>query len=211
MDILNKNYTLVLNSVWQIIGYTSIKKAIVSMYSTQDGENMAAQALDIDYELNEKGFIDFEKPIKMVPTGIPEWNELSLRDFDIPIHTSKKIVRAPIILLTKNFSKTILRKLRPTKKNLFEMYKGKCIWTGKTLSLSEATLEHLTPKSHGGNESWANLALAQKKINNERGNIPLKDWKYKPHYSLKEPKSVPISTYINNAVRPEWLFFIKNK
>lgn len=181
------------------------------MYSTQDGENMAAQALDLDYELNEDGFIDFEKPSQMVPVSIPEWNDLPLRDFDIPIHTSKKIVRAPIVLVTKNFSKTILRKLRPTKKNLFEMYGGKCIWTGKILSLADASLEHMVPKSHGGGNGWDNLALSKKKINNERGNTPVKDWKHKPQYSLKEPKAMPISSYINVATRPEWVFFLKNK
>ena len=61
MDFLNKNYTLVLNSGWVIIGYTSIRKAVVAMYSTRDGENMAAQALDLEFGLDENGHYILKK------------------------------------------------------------------------------------------------------------------------------------------------------
>jgi hypothetical protein len=211
MDILHKNYTLVLNSIWQPIGFTSLKKAIVAMYSSQDGENMAAKALDLEYPLNEDGFVDFSNPIKFIPVGIPEWNDLPVRDFDIPIHTVRKIIRAPIILITNNFSKMTFRHLRPTKRNLYNFYKGKSIWTGKTLSLNEMTVEHLTPKSLGGDDSWHNLAPAEKSINNERGNTPLEKFKYKPKYKLGEPKPTPSSVLINRANRPEWEYFLLNK
>lgn len=204
---LNKEIVLVLNAIWQPIGYTSIKKAITSMCSTTDGENMAVQALDLEYDLKD-GTIDFASPIKMIPVGINEWISLPVRDFDIPIHTSKSVVRAPIVIIAKNFSKMVMKQLHPTKKNLYHMYGGKCIWTGEKMSFNEATLEHMTPKSHGGGESWKNLALAKKSVNNERGNVPVSEWKYKAQYKLVEPKLRPIAAEIKEAIRPEWKYFL---
>lgn len=210
-DILNKNLVLVLNSGWQAIGVTSIKKALVAMFSTSDGENMAAQALDLEYSLNKEGFVDFSAPEKTVETKIEDWLSLPIRDFDIPVHTAKRIVRAPIILITKNFSKMPYRSLRATKRNVYNHYGGRCIWTGKILSFNEMTLEHMIPKSHGGNESWQNLAPAQKDINNKRGNTPLKDFHLKPQFKLSEPKKTAVGALIVEAKRPEWEYFMMNK
>lgn len=212
-DILNKHLVLVLNSVWQPIGYISIKKAIIAMFSTNDGQNMAAKALNLEYPLDENGFINFKEPLldRVYPVGIPEWNDLPIRDFDIPIHTSKRIIRAPIVIIANNYSKVPMKRLKPTKRNIYDFYKGKCIWTGRTLSLNEATLEHMNPRSNGGQNTWQNLGLSGKKENNERGNIPIKDWKYKQQYPLKEPKSIPISALITKPARPEWEYFLIKK
>ncbi len=208
MSELSKNYTLVLNSVWQVIGYTSIKQAVVSMYSSRDGENMAAQALDLEFALDENGFVDFSNPTKMVPVGIPEWNDLSIRDYDLPIRTAHKTVRSPIVLITKNYSKMNFKKLRPSRKNLYDIYKGKCYWTGRTLSYNESSIEHIICVSAKGDSTWKNLAIAERKLNSERGNTPVEKWKHKPQYELKEPKSIPVSSLISKAVRPEWTPFL---
>jgi 5-methylcytosine-specific restriction endonuclease McrA len=205
-SIITKNLVLVLHSVmWQPIGFISIKKAIKAMCSDDVD---AAQALDLDYELNDEGYIDFMKPIKYVPLGVEEWFKLPIRDFDIPIHSTKSVYRAPIVILTHHCKKMPSKQLKPTRRNLWEFYGRKCYWTGKELSYSECTKEHIDPKSRGGGDSWANLAPASKKINNERGNIPVDKWKYKPQYKLKEPPKMPVSTFIRHAARPEWQYFI---
>lgn len=208
MSDLKKNYVLVLNSVWAIIGYTSIQKAIISMYSTNNGENMAAMALDLDFGLDENGFVDFTNCTKMIPVGIPEWNSLGLRDFDIPIRTSHSVVRAPIVLITKNYAKMNYRRLRPTKRNLYDFYNKKCIWTGRELSLGEASIEHIQCRSAKGDSTWQNLAISDKKLNSERGNLPLEKWKHKMQYQLKEPKAMPVCALINKPIRPEWTPFL---
>jgi hypothetical protein len=91
------------------------------------------------------------------------------------------------------------------------MYGGKCIWSNRKLSLNEASIEHMTPKSHKGKNTWGNLAIADKKLNSERGNIPVTQWKYKPQYRLKEPKKIPACALIQESVRPEWEYFLIHK
>ena len=210
MDVLKQPITLVLNSSWIVIGYTSIRKAIKAMYPKNESD-IPATALDLEYDLNEDGFVDFLKPIKMAPTTAENWVNLPVRDFDVPIHTPKKIVRAPIVIISNSCSKPIFKKLKPTRRNLWEFYGHKCIWTGKVISFNECTKEHITCKSSGGKETWQNLAPASKHLNHERQDTPLDKWKYKMQYPLIEPKSTPVSALITKAVRPEWQSFIMSK
>lgn len=71
-------------------------------------------------------------------------------------------------------------------KNIFRRTHGRCSYCGihmlppkddKTLPKSEVdkhfTLDHLLPKSKGGNDSEANLLGVCKGCNNKRGNAPL--------------------------------------
>lgn len=205
-NIINKQCVLVLRyQDWQPIGYISIKKALKSMFSDDVD---AAEALDLIYPIDSEGHVDFKAQPIAIPTKVDKWLELPVRDFDIPIHSTKSVYRAPIVILTHNCKKPPTRQLKPTRKNLWEFYGKKCYWTGKTLSYSECTKEHIIPKSKKGEDTWQNLAPASKKINHERGSIAVKDWKYKPQYSIKEPPKMPVSTFIRTAIRPEWQAFL---
>lgn len=207
---LRKPWTLVLNALYQPVGVVTIAKGLVTMCSSIDGETMAAQALDLDYELDADGAINWLKPSKFILTDWDDWIKLPVREFDIPIMTPRGAVRAPVVLYARNYKKIHMRKLKCTKKNLHRFYGGKSIWTGKQLSLNESSLEHMTPKSHGGLSCWTNLGISEKKINNERGNIPLSQWKYKPQYKLSEPRPMPASVIISSSSFPreEWRYFL---
>ena len=47
---------------------------------------------------------------------------------------------------------------------------------GERLTKKNVSLEHLKPKSQGGETKWHNLVLASNKINNERGDKPLSEY-----------------------------------
>lgn len=47
---------------------------------------------------------------------------------------------------------------------------------GERLTKKNVSLEHLKPKSQGGETKWHNLVLADNKINNERGDKPLSEY-----------------------------------
>jgi hypothetical protein len=54
-----------------------------------------------------------------------------------------------------------------------------CCWCGVLLTLEEATREHIVPQALGGNQTFANMAVAHEECNNERGN----DLNREPHPS----------------------------
>ena len=207
IDILNKQFTLVLNALFMPMGTLTIKKSLVTLCSSENGMDMAAQPIQIEYELNEDGSPNFFKPTFLQPITWEEHVLLPLRDFDIPIRSPRMTIRAPLVIISKS-KKIILKKLRPTIQNLYNLYGGRCVWTNKILSKNSASKEHLKCKSDGGDDSFSNVVLSDRKLNSERGNTPVEKWKYQMKYSPKNPRPIPFGITIKNIPREEWKYFL---
>jgi len=58
---------------------------------------------------------------------------------------------------------------KPNRKNIFERDKGQCRYCDKGLSYDSSTVDHVTPKSRGGRNSWNNLVLSCAPCNYKKG------------------------------------------
>lgn len=56
-----------------------------------------------------------------------------------------------------------------TKKNVWLRDDGRCQYCERTINLSDATVDHVVPKSRGGQNAWENVALACSKCNQKKG------------------------------------------
>lgn len=192
------------------MGCLSLKKALIALFSSENGLDMAAQYLRVEYDNDENGNPNFMSPNLIQPIDLNEFLNLPCRDFDIPVSTTQKNVRAPVLILSRS-KKIVMKKLRPSIENLYHLYGGKCVWTGKVLSKNAASKEHLVPQSIKKDDSFKNVVLADKRLNSERGNTLLKDWKYKMQYQPKEPLPMPWAATIKHIPREEWKYFLFNK
>jgi 5-methylcytosine-specific restriction endonuclease McrA len=73
-------------------------------------------------------------------------------------------------------------------------------------------MEHIVPRSKGAVTEWRNVVLADKRINNIRGNRTLEEaglsLKIQPHV----PSAQPFHETVRDSLKfPEWGFFVKNK
>lgn len=207
-DIVYRNVVLVLNSVWQPIGYTSVKKAFVAMCSTQDGENYAAKGIDIDFPQNSDGTYNFESPNLLNPLNWESWLNCSIRDFDLTIQTAKRKIRVPTVIISTNYHKMPMKQLRPTKKGIYDRDEGKCVYSGKKLSRNEASIDHVLPKSRGGKDVWTNLVLADRKINFEKGAKTNEEAGLKLLKQPKAPLPIPASHLIHDIKHFTWRYFL---
>ena len=208
-DVLNKYYVLVVNAIYMPLGVISVRKALNNLFSSEDGKNMAAVAFDLDYANNGDG-LDWMQPILFRTVEIDEWITLPLRGWDVPIHTPRQIIRAPIVIMARNHDKPPkMRELSPNLRNVYAHYKGVDYWTGKKLSLKQASLEHVTPKFHKGGNSWDNLAITDKKLNSKRGH-DMDKWPHKGKYPLSKPLPRSPISLITEIARPEWQYFLFN-
>ena len=62
------------------------------------------------------------------------------------------------------------KRVRLTKRTLHARDEGLCQYCSKSLQLSEATLDHVQPRSRGGKAQWTNVALACRPCNAKKGN-----------------------------------------
>lgn len=189
MGILQQQ-VLVLNRSWQAINVRTVQEAI-SMMAADAATGM-----------------DFSSDGNFIPVKWTEWLELPMRETDDFIRTPNKVIRVPRVIIAVKFNKVPLRRPRLCMKNLIERDGNKCAYTQKTLRPSERSMEHVLPRSKGGDTVWTNVVLAHKDVNNLRGNKTLKDAGLRLNVIPKEPKSLPFYKTVKPSF-PEWECFIK--
>jgi 5-methylcytosine-specific restriction endonuclease McrA len=87
---------------------------------------------------------------------------------------------------------------------------GRCAYTERLLIPEECSMEHVVPRSKGGTTEWKNVVLADKRINNLRGNRSLNE----AGLTLKIQPTVPTAKPFHESIRhqlkfPEWEFFVR--
>lgn len=56
---------------------------------------------------------------------------------------------------------------------LFLKYKGRCMWCHEKLTITNFTVEHITPRIEGGTDDFDNLGIAHLECNNNRQNVAI--------------------------------------
>ena len=79
-----------------------------------------------------------------------------------------------------------IERVRAIKYNLFQGKRhAPCMWCGTLLDFDAATIEHLTPKSHGGDYSVENAGVACQTCNQKRGVSTIEEFKASQWLQLK--------------------------
>lgn len=177
---LEKKCVLYLNAQWLPINMVSIKDAIIAM--TGGIKTRPAKGFNIEYERGENGDVlhkdnGLRKIEWYYPVGWDEWLTLPIReDVDQVIHSQHIKIRVPTVIITEDFAKMPTFTPRPTKTELYNRQKGKCFFTNQDISMREASIEHLTPRSKGGKDAWENLVITEKHENWKKGDLTLQEY-----------------------------------
>lgn len=184
MNVLQLD-VLKLNRLWQVIGTTSVEEAI----------KMAA--IDVATFM----FIDGDT---IMPVMWDEWLKLPVVEADGFIRTQHLQIRRPTVMVCLNFDKVPRRRPKLTLQNIARRDGGRCQYTGKVLSRSQYSLDHVLPRSRGGKDSPDNLVLADKEVNNRKGN------KTPREAGLPDPVIRPFGYSSVTASHPHHELFLKH-
>lgn len=166
-------------------------------------------ALDITYKTNDDGTPDFENIEfwSAVPT-LDEWMELPVRSFDQSIGTTRGRIRIPSVVVCTEYKGVRNAQVKfPTKRNIFERDDNTCVYTGKKLSEKELSVDHVVPKSKGGDSSWENLVTCDRLLNSLKGDLTLKEARLKLRYKPFRPAG---NIFKFKVYRDEWFSFVAN-
>lgn len=204
--IENKLLVLKLNKNWKVIGQSIVSDALVDLAA---GINSCA--LDIDYGLDEKGEVDFRQPTVTRPVNWAEWITLPIRSWDFSIRTAKLEIRVPTILVAKKYDRIPMMRFgkNPSAEQIRIRDGYRCQYTGRKLTKEEASIDHVFPKSRGGDNSWQNLVTAWKKINTMKGNMTNAEAGLKLRRKPVVPKPIPRSALIREIRHPDWSLFLE--
>lgn len=105
-----------------------------------------------------------EKAITLVYLG----KAVSVKDSEQLIRSPSTTMRIPqaIRLLVKAVVHKYYEVVRPTRQAVFKRDKHLCQYCG---SRADLTIDHVHPRSRGGEDTWENLVAACQKCNNRKG------------------------------------------
>lgn len=210
MGIENKLICLVLNSAWQPITHKTVKEAINNLCVCDENGKFKTFAIDVQYEMRD-GEYDFSAPSAMNPITWDEWIKLPIRDFDFTISSPRMTIRVPTVIVESRYGKMPIKRPKLTKSNIWKRDNGVCQYTGRKLSKNDGNIDHVIPKCRGGKESWDNLVLCDKHLNEKKGHQIAKEVGLSLIKNPKEPLGLPASFYINEAKHADWSHFLLKK
>lgn len=195
---------LVLNAHWIPVNICSVKKALEDMNSSRNPK----KALVIEYLQKDDGSYDFSTASEIYPVGWEDWTQLAPRPYDENyIQTVKLKIRVPRVIIASNYREIPIKTFRPTKQTLFSLQKGKCAYTGQETPYNQMNIDHVVPKSRGGNNHFENLVLCQKDINLYKGDRTPEEAGLKLVLRNKQPRPVPFQVTIH-AMFQDWKMFL---
>jgi len=123
---------------------------------------------------------------------------------DIPrkkLHSPTQLFKFPSIIRLNDYVKIPYRKVALSRNNIFRRDNFQCVYCATTHHL---TIDHIVPRSHGGKDTWENLATACQHCNTKKGNhtpeqaqMPIKRRPYRPSYIMY------LANYTGN-INQEW-------
>ena len=179
-DILSRP-TLVLNRSWQPIHVTTVVRALVMLW------NDSAKVVD-------------PEDYRLYPWE--EWMTLAPRDGGPCIRTARSRLRVPEVVALQHYDRVPLAVVTFSRRNVAKRDHYTCQYCGAQPGVEALTIDHVLPRSQGGQSSWTNCVAACVPCNArkadrtpEQAGIKLKksparpDWK--PLYALHGPGHGP--------------------
>lgn len=188
-----RDYTLVLNKNWSPVTVTTSFSALLSMFR----ERSVAMCTDT-YQLYD---IDI-----WINRSIEKINDLPIECF---VKTTSHAIERPEVIVLKEYGRIPFKQVNLTRRNIFRRDSYICQYCTEAFMSDELTIDHIIPKSRGGQNSWVNCVTSCMKCNNSKSNKTLQEIGFKLLKEPKMPKWTPIAGMVPNIRPDSWDKFLK--
>jgi 5-methylcytosine-specific restriction endonuclease McrA len=190
-DILNKSIVLVLNRNWQAINIRSPQEAFCQMATN------VATGLEIEGENHIR------------PVTWDEWITLPIRPQDNAVQTVRGPIRVPTVIVAVHFAKVPKKRPKLCARTIRERDGNRCQYTGRLLHPHEGSLDHVVPRSRGGQDAWENLVWSAKDVNQRKADRLPHEAGLKLLKVPRAPQELPVTALIRNAPGiADWELFL---
>lgn len=143
-SVLNRPI-LKLNKHWQAIESTTARQAFISLWQ--------GKAKVLHTQLNDKGTFDICELY-----AFQEWMKQSIGEDDRYVQTTSGRIKLPSIIICNEYDQdpNLKRKVIYSRRNIFRRDNGFCQFCGKRLKGDDWEIDHVIPRSKGGNTGFTN-------------------------------------------------------
>lgn len=180
---------LVLNRSYLPIHVTSVRRAFTMVYRD------VARVVNEEYQV-----FDFES-----------WRRQVVRRGLDSIGTSEGSIRVPRVILLPGFDRLPRRHVRYSRVNVFARDRFTCQYCGAMPHRSELNLDHVIPRSLGGETTWENVVCSCVHCNRRKGGRTPEQARLRLFRSPARPRWTPLTNLVASTVRykyKEWHPFL---
>lgn len=217
MSILTNNSVLVLNSGWMPIDVTSVYEAVCKVCNEGFHCNTSPRARFVDPETYMT--YDFESWVNTWEDAI----RASKLDADKVLESPCLAFRLPEVIVLTQYdgdgtgkSNGKIRAPKFSRRNVYLRDRSTCQYCGKKCKTEESNLDHVIPKSKGGQMSWQNIVVSCIPCNNKKMNrtpaqsgmrLLNRPMTPKPG-ELRQPWGAKLKRKLGGKVLPSWENFL---
>jgi len=145
-----------------------------------------------------------------------DWQELSKIVLDHPggyVRTPKLSIAIPEVIALRAYNQIPVSEIKFTRRNIYEHYEYKCCYCGYKFQTHDLNLEHIIPKSRGGQSTWNNVVTSCIACNIKKGNKLPQEAGMRLLIEPTKPKWRGSSSLVFHAgfkVKASWQKFIDN-
>jgi len=139
-----------------------------------------------------------------------EWSKLPVAAGDDYIRAGRDKngelhkIRCPGIARDYDYSKVPRHEVRMTRKNLYLRDNGLCQYCGVSLRFSEATVDHVVPKSKGGGSTWDNQVTCCLRCNSKKADSTMEAVGYKLRKRPTKPEWFTLQSRAHGPPKAGW-------
>jgi 5-methylcytosine-specific restriction endonuclease McrA len=122
------------------------------------------------------------------------------------IRTVNRAFPFPSVIRLQAYIRVPYKKIELSRKNVLRRDNMKCQYCGK--KSSQMTIDHIVPKSRGGQDSWDNLVAACVRCNNKKGNRTPDEAGLKLQSRPTRPHHIFFIQQFMGAVESSWKPFL---
>ncbi len=193
MSVLTRRKVLVLNKNWQPVSAVSLKKAIKLLFPMKANGTPKARIIE---------------PDSYQTFSWEDWSKLKPEIDEEQLRAGNYSFKIPEIILLSNYDKQIRQEVHFSRRNLYKRDELTCQYCGKQPGIMGCNIDHVIPRSKGGQSSWENCVLSCIECNSRKANRTPKEAHMK---LLRQPVKPNLSNFkVDGYVKPikSWSAFI---
>lgn len=178
--------TLVLNRNWQPIHVATVARALVMLWSK------AARVVDpTDFQL-----YDWD-----------DWTRLPLQADQPSVLAVRFSLRAPEVIVLSGYDRVPRATVKFSRRNIFKRDGFRCQYCGKQPGSEALTIDHVLPRSQGGESRWENCVLACMRCNLRKADRTPEQAQMRLQAQPVRPHWTPLYAYSQGRIE-SWSKFI---
>jgi 5-methylcytosine-specific restriction endonuclease McrA len=153
------SHVLVINKMWMAVRVTDARRAFSLLFRDM------AEVIRVDD--GSYASYDFESWAE-ISTLRDELNDLDPDEYDW-VRTVRMHLAVPKVIRLLGYDRLPQQQVKLNRRNIFARDRNVCQFCGKSFSSSELSLDHVVPRSQGGESSWENLVCCCVRCNAKKG------------------------------------------